>query len=141
MLKISLAHPEILAALGKAGHGAKVLIADGDYPVLTTRGKNTSLVHLNLSAGVVNCTQVLEAILPVLLIEAVAVMDVPPGQPEPPIWDIFRKLTKENGYDLPIRKVERFSFYEEVASDNTALIIQTGELREYANILLTIGSL
>jgi L-fucose mutarotase len=42
---------------------------------------------------------------------------------------------------LSIKKVERFAFYNEVADDNTSLIIQTGELREYANILLTIGSL
>ncbi len=141
MLKLSLTHPEILAVLGKAGHGAKVLIADGDYPVLTTRGKNTSLVHLNLSAGVVNCIQVLEAMLPILLVEAVDVMDVPPGHPEPPIWKEFGKIIQQNGSDLPLRKVERFKFYGEVADDSTALIIQTGDLSEYANILLTIGSL
>ncbi len=83
MLKIPLVHPEILAALGKSGHGARVLIADGDYPVITTRGKNCAVVHLNLSAGIVNCTQVLEAVLPVLLVESVAVMDVPAGQSDP----------------------------------------------------------
>ena len=141
MLKLSLTHPEILAVLGKAGHGAKVLIADGDYPVLTTRGKNTSVVHLNLSAGVVNCIQVLEAMLPILLVEAVGVMDVPTGQSEPPIWKEFGKIIQQNGSNLPLRKVDRFKFYEEVADDSTALIIQTGDLSEYANILLTIGSL
>jgi L-fucose mutarotase len=142
MLKISLTHPEILAILGKAGHGAKVLIADGDYPVLTTGGKNTSIVHLNLSAGVVNCIQVLEAMLPILLVEAAAVMDVPSGQPdEPPVWREFGNILQKNGYNLPLRKIERFKFYDEVAEDSTALIIQTGDLSEYANLLLTIGSL
>jgi L-fucose mutarotase len=141
MLKIPLTHPEILAALGKAGHGSKVVITDGDYPVLTTQGKNTILVHLNLAAGVVDCTQVLEALLPVLLVEAAAVMDVPAGQPEPPIWQVYRKMLKEAGYDVPLHKIERFAFYKEVAADETALVVQTGELREYANILLTIGSL
>ena len=141
MLKISLTHPEILAVLGKAGHGSKVLIADGDYPVLTTRGINTSIVHLNLSAGVVNCIQVLEAILPILIVEAAGVMDVPSGQPEPPIWKEFVKKIQQYGGNLPLRKVDRFKFYEEVADDSTALIIQTGDLSEYSNILLTIGSL
>jgi L-fucose mutarotase len=98
-------------------------------------------VHLNLSAGVVNCTQVLEAILPVLLVEAAAVMDVPDGQADPPIWETYSQVLKQNGSKLPLRKVERFAFYAEVAGDNTALVIQTGELREYANLLLTIGSL
>jgi RbsD / FucU transport protein family. len=37
MLKTRLLHPEILAALGEAGHGAQVLIADGNYPSRPTR--------------------------------------------------------------------------------------------------------
>ena len=68
-------------------------------------------------------------------------MDVPKEQPEPPVWAEYRRIVKENGYDLSLQMVERFSFYEEVAKDDVALIIQTGELREYANILLTVGSL
>ena len=94
MLKIKLTHPEILNALGKAGHGSKVLIADGDYPVSTTRGKNAAVVHLNLSAGVVSCTQVLEALLPVLLIENAEVMDVPANRPEAPIWNDYRGINE-----------------------------------------------
>ena len=35
MLKGKLIHPEILDALGKAGHGSKILIADGNYPFAT----------------------------------------------------------------------------------------------------------
>jgi L-fucose mutarotase len=141
VLKISLAHPEILAALGKAGHGSKVLVTDGDYPALTTRGKNASLVHLNLCPGVVLATQVLEAMLPVILVEAAAVMDVPPEHPEPPVWRTYQTLLHEAGYDVPLRRIERFAFYQEAADDSTALTIQTGDQREYANILLTIGSL
>ena len=33
MLKTRLLHPGILRALGEAGHGAQVLIADGNYPL------------------------------------------------------------------------------------------------------------
>ncbi len=39
MLKTKLTHPEILQALARAGHGSRVLIADGDYPVGTMIGK------------------------------------------------------------------------------------------------------
>ena len=35
MLKTTLLHPEILYALGSAGHGAQVLISDGNYPHAT----------------------------------------------------------------------------------------------------------
>ena len=39
MLKGNLIHPQILSALGTAGHGATILIPDGNYPVVT--GANT----------------------------------------------------------------------------------------------------
>ena len=35
MLRYQLLHPEILAALGGAGHGSQILIADGNYPFET----------------------------------------------------------------------------------------------------------
>jgi len=141
MLKTKLVHPELLYVLGKAGHGAKVLLADGDYPVSTTAGKNAEIVHLNLCAGVVNCTQILEVLFPTLLIENAEVMDVPKEQEEPEIWGTYQEMFSQNGYTFKLKKLERFKFYDEVAKDHTALIIQTGDLREYANLLLTIGSL
>lgn len=141
MLKTKLVHPQILYALGKAGHGSKVLLADGDYPVSTTSGINAEIVHLNLCTGIVNCTQILEVLLPTLLVEAAEVMDVPEGQAEPEIWNAYRQQLKENNCPPELTKLERFAFYEEVAKDHTALIIQTGETREYANLLLTVGSL
>ena len=53
MLKTRLLHPEILQALGEAGHGAQVLIADGNYPLLTRSGAGAHRVHLNLAPGMV----------------------------------------------------------------------------------------
>ena len=141
MLKTKLTHPQILYALGRAGHGSSVLLADGDYPVSTTAGKNAEIVHLNLSAGVVSCTQILEVLLPTILVEAAAVMDVPQGQAEPEIWATYRQLLLNHNYSPKLKKIERFAFYEETAGDHTALVIQTGETREYANLLITIGSL
>ena len=35
MLKSRLLHPQILEALGESGHGARVLIADGNYSLAT----------------------------------------------------------------------------------------------------------
>jgi L-fucose mutarotase len=118
-----------------------VLIADGDYPVFTTAGKNARIVHLNLSAGIVNCTQVLEALLSTILIEAAEVMDVPAGQSEPEIWNLFRDMFQKSEVCAPLIKLSRYEFYDEVKKDHTALVIQTGDLREYANLLITIGSL
>jgi L-fucose mutarotase len=38
MLKYELIHPAILGVLDSAGHHAKVLIADGNYPASSKRG-------------------------------------------------------------------------------------------------------
>jgi L-fucose mutarotase len=141
MIRTELIHPEILFALGKAGHGAKILLADGDYPVSTTLGKNASVVHLNLSPGIVGTNQVLNAILTILSVEAATVMDVPEGQGQPEIWDEYKRCFNESGNKIHLEVLERFKFYQIVATDQTALVIQTGETREYANLLLTIGSL
>ncbi len=141
MLKTKLIHPIILEALARAGHGAKVLIADGDYPVFTTAGKNAEIVHLNLAPGICSSTDVLKYLLSVELFEGAAVMDVPEGRPDPEIWDEYKKMLKEEGMDLEFEKIERFAFYEAIKQDDVALIIQTGEIRDYANLLLTIASL
>ena len=63
MLKHTLIHPQINAILGAAGHHSTILIADGNYPASSKKGPNAQVISLNLSPGVVNCTQVLEAIL------------------------------------------------------------------------------
>lgn len=140
MLSSKLIHPEILGILATAGHGSKVLIADGNYPFATTGGPNTEIVYLNLAPDVITCTQALEALLSVQPIEAAAVMDVPPSyEEEPPIWNEFREIISKAGYELTFDKIERFKFYETIAQESTALVIATGDKRLYANLLLTLG--
>lgn len=126
-------HPQILGALGRAGHSSKVLIADGNYPASTKRPPGAALVSLNLSPGVVDCVQVLAAVASAIPIEAAGVMRPEEGEPE--IWEKFRTVL--SGVDL--EPLDRFAFYEAASSDDVALVIATGEQRLYANILLTIG--
>ena len=140
MLKGKLIHPQILEALGRAGHGSQVLIADGNYPASTKLGPKATLVHLNLSPGLVSCTQVLEALVTAIPVEAAAVMAVPSGQKEPEIWSDFRRiLNQATGQQLNLEEIERFKFYDTAGTPNIALTIATGEQRIYANLLLTIG--
>ena len=70
MLKHQLIHPQINEVLGRAGHHAKILIADGNYPASSKKGPNAELVCLNLMPGVVTCTQVLAAVVSAIPIEA-----------------------------------------------------------------------
>lgn len=135
MLKTKLLQPEILGILGMIGHGSQVLIADGNYPFLTGSPDTAEKVFLNLMPGMVKVTDVLEALLTVIPIEAATVM-VPDDGADQPIFDEFRKLLS-GGPELT--KIGRFPFYEKACESDTALVIATGEQRIYANLLLTIG--
>ncbi len=135
MLKNRLLHPEILAALGSAGHGSRVLIADGNYPFSTGTHPDAKRVYLNLRPGLVSTLDVLEVLVSVLPIESALVM-VPSEGPEPAILPEMRRVLSA---EVPMEKRLRNSFYEEARSPDTALVIATGEQRIYANILLVIG--
>jgi L-fucose mutarotase len=134
MLRGSLTHPQILNALGQAGHGTKVLLADGNYPFSTGAYHQAARVFLNLAPGLVSVTDVLRVLASAIPIEAAAVM-VPEG-PEPPIFNEFRQLLPTN---MQLDPLERFAFYAAARDENVGLVIATGEERVYANILLTIG--
>lgn len=134
MLKTGLLHPEILRALGEAGHGAQVLIADGNYPLLTRTSPAAHRVHLNLAPGLVTVTDVLGVLVGAIPIEAAHVMGPDSGE-EPGIFADFRRMLP----DAPLQRLGRFQFYDMARSPDLALAISTGEQRIYANILLTIG--
>ena len=146
MLRSKLIHPDVLAALGRAGHGSKVLIADGNYPFSTKLGRKAALVNLNLMSGLISCTQVLEALVTAIPIEAAAVMQQAKEGPyamkgEPNIWAEFRKIMRDADVQVELAPLERFAFYEAASSEDVALTIATAEQRIFANLLLTIGVL
>jgi len=134
MLKQRLIHPEILEALGAAGHGSRILLTDANYPASTRLGDNAALVYLNLSPGKPAVTEVLEVILSAVPVEDALVMEPEEG-PDPPVFEEFHKLLP----GLPITRCSRYEFYEEASSDDVCLQVVTGEQRLYANILLSIG--
>ena len=62
MLRSPLIHPPLLAALGAAGHGARVLIADANYSHSTNVYPGAALIHLNVRPGLVTVDQVLKVV-------------------------------------------------------------------------------
>src|SRR3954463_9582843 len=105
MLRHLLIHPQLNAVLGRAGHHAKVLIADGNYPASTKKGPNAELVCLNLSPGVVTCAQVLEAVLSAAPIDRASAMMYTADDPytvdrDPPAWDDYRRILASSGLTL-----------------------------------------
>jgi L-fucose mutarotase len=134
MLTTKLIHPEILAALGRLGHGSKVLIADGNFPFGTHTNPAAAKVFLNLRPGLVSATDVLEPLAAVIPVESAQVMRTADGS-EPPIFAEFRALLP--GHKL--EPLERFAFYDAAKQPEVGLVIATGEARIYANLMLTIG--
>ena len=144
MLKHDLIHPKINEVLGRAGHHSTILIADGNYPAWNKKGPNAELVCMNLSPGVVNCAQVLRALLSAVVVDRVNTMGIPADDPyaqkgEPPVWADYRRILKESGSDLGLEPVMKWDFYQTVASPDHVLTIQTGDQALWANILLTLG--
>ena len=93
MLKTRLLHPGILEALGEAGHGAQVLIADGNYPLRTRSNDAARRVYLNLAPGLVSVTDVLGALVDAIPIEAARVM-IPDDGDDPAIFADFRDAAR-----------------------------------------------
>jgi len=86
MLNGKLIHPEILEVLGRAGHGSKILIADGNFPFTTKSSPNARKVFLNLSPGLVGWVDVLTAICSAIVVERAFVMAPPADGDLLPCW-------------------------------------------------------
>jgi L-fucose mutarotase len=144
MLKHQLIHPRINEVLGRAGHHARILIADGNYPASTKKGPNAEVVCLNLMPGVVTCAQVLQAILSAVPIDIINTMSFTKDDPyaldsDPPVWDTYRTIIRAAGLTLSLEPITKWDFYKAVETPDHALTIQTADQQRYANILLAVG--
>ncbi len=144
MLKHTLLHPRINEILGRCGHHAKILIADGNYPASTTLGPNAELVSLNLSPGLVTVRQCLQALITAIPIDEANTMGIPEDDPyaahgPPPAWAEYDTVIKDAGLKIDITPIPKWDFYEAVASRDHVLTIQTADQALWANLLLTVG--
>jgi L-fucose mutarotase len=144
VLKHQLIHPQINAILGRAGHHGKILIADGNYPVSSKKGPHAEIVSLNLSPGIVTCTQVLAALVTAIPIEAANTMMYETTGPyalkeDPPVWAQFRQVLAEAKLRLQLEPIKKWDFYQAVETPDHVLTIQTADQQRFANLLLTIG--
>jgi len=129
-----LIHPPLLAALAAAGHGSRILVADGNYPHSTGVNPAAERVHLNLRPGLATVDDVLEVLVDAVPLESVTVM-VPPDEVPVPAHEGFKAILG----DLEWTEVGRFDFYDMCKTPDVAVVVATGEQRIYANVLLTIG--
>ena len=144
MLKHRLIHPKINEVIGRAGHHARILIADGNYPASSKRGPNSELVCLNLMPGVVTCAQVLEAVVSAVPIDRVSTMMYTRDDPyaldaDPPVWNEYLAVLRRAGLDLRLEPIDKWDFYKAVETPDHVLTIQTGDQQRFANVLLSVG--
>ena len=133
MLTTKCIHPEIMAALSLCGHGSKILIADGNYPLDQKSAPEAIKVYLGLVPGLPTVTDVLKALHSCCEFEKAEVM-VPEDGSTP---EIFAEFKEELGMELT--GIGRFDYYSLAMQPDVYLAISTGEKRTFSNILLTVG--
>lgn len=123
---------ELLAALDRLGHGDELVVADANFPahrigrvVIETPGLAASAV-----VGAIRTVVPLDAHegASVLLMDA-------EGDGRPAV-----QLELVEAADAPAERVaelERFAFYERAAT--AQLVVRTGELRAYGNLIMRKG--
>jgi L-fucose mutarotase len=58
---------------------------------------------------------------------------------DPPVWDEYRASIQAAGLELLLQPIQRWDFYDAVASRDHVLTIQTADQALWANLLITIG--
>ncbi|MCL2893137.1 RbsD/FucU family protein [Brenneria tiliae] len=135
MIKSEIIHPELLKILAQCGHKTNILIADANYSFVTNSSRNAQVVYLNFAPGMIGSTAILDKILGYINVEKATLMAYPDDF-DNTIEKEYKKLLADT---LDIAYVDRNSFYSLVKSDDTLLVIASGETRRFANILLTVG--
>ncbi len=125
---------DLLKILCDMGHGDELVIADANFPAETCARR---LIRLPGIDGVTAAKAILSVFpLDTYVAEAALIMDLTEGDknkgvPTPPIWSDYEELCGVLG------KIERFDFYKR--AKQAYAVIQTGEERQYGNLLLVKG--
>jgi L-fucose mutarotase len=134
MLLTKCIHPQLLEGLGRLGHGSWILISDGGYPHCTASNPAAAKVFLNLTQGLLTVTQVLDVLKETIPIEAAAVMTPPDGTRQP-VFDEYEGIIPEVAFEY----IPQYDFYDRAMLANVGLVVATGDVRNYANLLLKTG--
>jgi L-fucose mutarotase len=135
MINGPLLHPDVLGVLARSGHTAKVMIADGQFPISTGVPAEVPRVYLNYAPDLLTVPQVLGPLVGATPVEAIAATINDDGS-MPAIWSDYRRVLPA---DLPIEGVRAADFGPLLRDRALALIIATGDLRSNACIVLTLG--
>lgn len=137
MIRGEIKHPQVLAALAAAGHGAKIMVTDAHYPVSTAIHSNAVVVRLALAEGNPTVPFIVGKVMSAIPVEAVAIPHVPdelsPADVQVELAPLFA--------DIPVHRVARPELYELGRSMDVALCLVSGDARRFGNVVLTVGVL
>lgn len=133
MLKTECTNPRILSGLSACGHGDKILLVDGNYPLASKSG-DAEKIYLGVSRGLPTVPQVLKAINSVCPIEKIEAMVPEDGRFSEPLRECIEILK-----EVEVSPVGRWEFYDMACKKDVRVAISTGEGRTYACLLLTVG--
>ncbi|MBK5238545.1 MAG: L-fucose mutarotase [Actinomycetales bacterium] len=126
----SLLQGQLLAHLDEMGHGDKLVIADANFPAQRLGSQVVNLSGINVSDAI----SAIVTVFPVDRDEPLLVMAGPDGD-----LPIHQELVEATGCAsaVVVEKLDRRSFYDH--AQRATLIVLTGELRSYGNIILSKG--
>jgi L-fucose mutarotase len=128
--------PDCLALLRAMGHGDEVVLADANFPAVSSGHR---LVRLD---GV-DVVRALDAVLSVLPVDdfepdpLVGMRPVGEGAPAPPVIGDMQRVVDRRAGGRTIALIDRFAFYERARA--AFGVIATGERRFYGNVIVRKG--
>lgn len=137
---------DVLKILCDMGHGDVLILADANFPA-ESLARHTALGQVIRLPGV-DVITLFSAIADLFPLDAAytdhpaCVMDLTDGDkqrnmPLPAAWEDFQTLLTEKYPGCTLGKIQRFDFYDRAGK--AYAVIQTGEERQYGNLLLVKG--
>ncbi|PRY26535.1 L-fucose mutarotase [Aliiruegeria haliotis] len=135
MIKSPIIHPQLLAALARAGHKSRILVADANYAFVTNASPQAEIVYLNFAPGMISSAAILDGLCKLINVEQATMMAWPADFENSAHAEYTGILPPRT----PLELVDREAFYAAVKAPDTLLVVASGETRRFANILLTVG--
>jgi L-fucose mutarotase len=125
-------HGELLAALDRLGHGDELVVADANFPAYRAAAE----VVVAAGLGAPHVVEAVRTVVPLDTYEGASVL-LMTGEAGERLPVQHELVAAADAPDDRIDEIERFDFYERAAG--ARLVVRTGELRPYGNVILRKG--